>query len=207
MRAGRAGGSLSPCHFQEGSDCKCIISRASSEISPTVSACPRSPTQLVCGWKLCFPCTPVNFISCYFSPPAAYTNPLQRPQLIPGLYRGSGQHLQPSSGAQLVKELGAGHSVPQRGRAAQIPACKGYHTCPGCGRTRRAPPELLAAWQAAEGAWAAAGGCWRVQAAARARRGTRAHRQRHGHTCACTAPCPETLGCKGRAGRPSEGAP
>lgn len=52
--------------LQKGSGCKCIILRANSETSPTLPACPRSPTQLLCGWKLCFSCAPVNFIFCCF---------------------------------------------------------------------------------------------------------------------------------------------
>lgn len=63
----RAGSSVYLQWLKKGSGCKCIILRASSETSPTLPACLQSPTQLLCGWKLCFSCAPVNFIFCYFS--------------------------------------------------------------------------------------------------------------------------------------------
>lgn len=62
------GSCVYPRWLQKGSCCKCIVLRATSETSPMMwPAHPWSPTQLLCWWKLCFPCAPVNSISCCFS--------------------------------------------------------------------------------------------------------------------------------------------
>jgi len=83
----RVGGSVYLHQLRQGSGCRYIVLRASSETSPTLPACPRSPTQLLCGWKLFFLCPRelyfllVFFVCCLdesSSVPTAYSRALQR---------------------------------------------------------------------------------------------------------------------------------